>query len=105
MTTADTIHDGHANAEHEVPSYDDINTPVIVLVGIISAIVTLLTIMFVQGMYYHWQNSYLKVRSSEVQSVPANQMVLNEQKALLEGGDGVASIEKAMQAVVSKYGK
>ena len=102
MTTADTMHEGHA--EHEVPSYDDINTPVIVLVGIISAIVTLLTIMFVQGMYYHWQNSYLKIRSNESVSMPASQTVL-EQKARLEGGDGVASIEKAMQAVVSKYGK
>ena len=48
-----------SNTTHEAPSYDDVNTPVIVLVGAISALVTLLTIMFVQGLCYHWQNSFL----------------------------------------------
>jgi hypothetical protein len=104
MTTADATHDQHTHTGSEVPSYDDINTPVIVLVGIISAIVTLLTIMFVQGMYYHWSNSFLKDKTSEVVSIPASQTVL-DQKALLKGGDGVFSIEEAMQAVVSKYGQ
>ncbi len=41
-TTANEVHDGHGHGEP--PSYDDINTPVIVLVGAIAAIVTLITI-------------------------------------------------------------
>ena len=51
MTHETTNHDDHGHGEG--PSYDDINTPVIVLVGAISAIVTLLTIMFVPVSYTH----------------------------------------------------
>lgn len=104
MTTTEILHDSTTSHVHEKPSYDDINTPVILLVGAISAIVTLLTIMFVQGMYYHWSNSYLKIRSSEAVSMPANKQVA-EQKAILTGGDGITSIDDAMQAVVKKYGR
>ena len=88
----------------EVPSYDDINTPVIVLVGAISAIVTLITIMFVQGLCYHWQNSYLTRRSKEVENMPAV-VEINKQKEVLEGGDGIVPIEDAMKKVVATYGK
>ena len=104
MTTADVIHDDRAEIEHEAPSYDDINTPVIVLVGAISALVTLLTIMFVQGLYYHWQNSYLKQRDAEVVSMPANEQI-NTQKSLLVSGEGLAPISESMQKIIAKYGK
>lgn len=104
MTTAETIHDESTESPYEPPSYDDVNTPVVILVGLISALVTLLTIMFVQGMCYHWQNSYLTQRSSSAVNMPANQQILS-QKAALEGGDGVVPIEEAMQKVVAKYGK
>lgn len=104
-THASSASDGHHGQAPERPSYDDINTPVVVLVGAISAIVTLLTIMFVQGMYYHWQNSFIHTRSSEVSSIPAVQQI-EAQKELLAGGDGkTISIDKAMQSVVKKYGK
>ncbi len=104
MTVIDAGHDGHSSHGSEAPSYDDLNTPVIVFAGVISAIVTLLTIMFVQGMYYHWQNSYLKVRSAEVVSLPANDQIA-VQKAVLDGGDGVLPIDAAMQTVIKRYGK
>jgi hypothetical protein len=104
MTTADSIHDEHAETPHEAPSYDDVNTPVIVLVGAISALVTLLTIMAVQGVCYHWQNSYVKQRSTKAVSMPANQQI-EKQKAVLAGGDGIVPIDEAMQKVVAKYGK
>jgi hypothetical protein len=104
MTTADSIHDEHDESSHEPPSYDDINTPVVVLVGAISALVTLLTIMFVQGMCYHWQNSYIKERSTDAVSMPANQQI-ETQKAVLAGGEGVVPIDEAMKKIVAKYGK
>ena len=109
MTTTEAIHrdhvaDSHGVHAHEAPSYDDVNTPVIVLVGVISAIITLLTIMFVQGLCYHWQNSYIKLRTTDAVSMPANQQIQNQQ-AILKGGDGIVPITEAMQKVVAKYGK
>ncbi len=101
MTDETTNHDDHGHGE--APSYDDINTPVIVLVGAISAIVTLITIMFVQGLCYHWQNSYLKERSAKAESMPAVKEIAR-QKELLAGGDGLVSIDDAMKKVVTAYG-
>ena len=104
MTTAESTQDQTTESPYEPPSYDDINTPVIVVVGLISALVTLLIIMFVQGMCYHWQNNYLTQRSTSAINMPANKQIA-EQKAELEGGEGVVPIENAMQNIISKYGK
>ena len=96
MTESETTH------AHETPSYEDLNTPVIVLVGAISAIVTLLTILFVQGLYYHWSNSYTQKRLEQTGVMPAVAEI-NEQKAALKTCD--VPIEDAMQKVVAAYGK
>lgn len=86
----------------EQPSYDDINTPVVVMVGIISAILTLLAFMFVQGLYYHWgsrlSNVPVTVRSG------ANDPIA-QQKSLLTGGEGLIPIEQAMEKVADRFGK
>ena len=97
MTDSDTTH-GHGR---ELPSYEDLNTPVIVLVGAISAIVTILTIMFVQGVYYHWKASFLERRSQQAGVMPAV-VQINEQKATLESCK--VPIEDAMKKVVATYG-
>ena len=94
----------HTSNDYEPPSYDDVNTPVIVLVGVISALVTLLTIMFVQGLSYHWQNSYLRMRSAKPENMPAV-IEINRQKEMLAGGEKVISIDEAMRKVVTTYGK
>ena len=86
------------------PSYEDINVPVIILVGVISAIVTFLTIAFVQGMCYHWQSYKIRERTSEVVNMPAS-VVIQEQKAVLNGGNGIVPIQDAMQEVINEYGK
>lgn len=59
--------------------------------------------MFVQGLAYTWQNRYLQERSTEAVSMPANQQIA-AQKAVLEGGNGVVSIEDSMKKVVKEYG-
>lgn len=96
----------HGDEHHapQKPRYDDVNVPVIILVGFISAIVTFLTIAFVQGMCYHWQNSKIKARSTETVNVPAREEIAS-QKAILDGGDGTISIEDAMKQVIDEYGK
>jgi len=59
--------------------------------------------MFVQGLCYHWQNSYLKERSAKAESMPAVKEIAR-QKELLAGGDGLVSIDDAMKKVVTAYG-
>ena len=97
-------HSDHQHAPADVPSYDDINTPVILLVGVISAVVTLITVFFVQGLCYHWQNSFLTQREVEPINMPAYKQI-QDQKALLTGGDQIVPIDAAMQKVIAKYGK
>jgi hypothetical protein len=98
--------DSEHNSHDDAPSYDDINTPVIVLVGVISAIVTLITIMFVQGLCYHWHNSFLRMRSKNavVENAPAV-VEINKQKEILKGGEGITPIDEAIKKVVGTYGK
>ncbi len=95
MTETETI-DGHGHGD--TPSYDDINTPAILLVGAISALVTLLTIMFVQGLCYHWQNSQRERLEKEVEHMPAVVQVQEQKDELVAAK---VSIDDAMKKVVS----
>jgi len=109
MTTTETLKDNHASGAHghavrEKPSYEDVNTPVIFLVAAISAIVTLLIIMFVQGVYYQWSNSFLRDRNAKGAHTEAIATV-EAQKKMLEGGEGIVPIEDAMKKVVEQYGR
>ena len=109
MTTA-TAENSTETTEHvadhattgEKPSYDDINVPVIVLVGVISAILTFVTIVAVQGLCYQWQNSKIKDRA--VVNMPARKYI-DDQKKILDGGEGITSIDDAMKKVVDEFGK
>lgn len=96
---SDSHHD-----QDDAPSYDDINTPVIMLVGAISAIVTLITIFFVQGLCYHWQNDFITRREVGPTDMPAYQQV-ETQKAALSSKDNALSIDQAIGAVVAEYQK
>ena len=90
-----------SNTAHEAPSYDDVNTPVIVLVGAISALVTLLTIMFVQGLCYHWQNSFLIRNAAGVEAMPSAVQIQEQKEDLYKSP---VPINLAMEEIVSKYG-
>ena len=91
--------------ELEAPSYEQINAPVIFLVGIISAIATFLVITLVQGMYYHWQREAILSRSWDVVDRPVVEEI-DEQRARLEGdpGLGIVSINQGMQDVIKRFG-
>jgi hypothetical protein len=93
-----------AHPQHQAPSYDDVNTPVVLLVGLISAIVTFLTIAFVQGLFYQWQNSYVRERTYDFVNEPVKQ-IIDHQKALLAGSETTISIDEAMKKVISEYQK
>ena len=102
--TAESQTNEQDRIEAERPSYDDVNIPVLVLVGIISAILTFVIIAFVQGMCYHWQNAKIRSRSTETVNLPSLQ-VIEQQKSTLEGGDGIVPIDDAMQQVIEQFGK
>ena len=85
----------------EKPSYDDINTPVVIMVGIISAILTLLAMMFVQGLYYHWEKNL----PAAMVDISRSADPVPEQKMLLEGSEGGKSIGDAIEVVAQRFGK
>lgn len=92
--------DSHnATENQDLPSYDDINTPVVVMVGVISAILTLLAMMFVQGLFYHWEGQF--------SSRPMVHSVLSDpresQKEVLTSGP--VSIDQAIEKVVANFQK
>ena len=86
------------------PSYDDINTPVVIMWGFISAIVTLVTILTLSGVYNVWSASVVKKREGQFVNQPAREQVV-KQMAILEGEDGSIPIAEAMSKVVEQYGE
>jgi hypothetical protein len=106
---------GHSAADHSAgeqpnrPQYDDVNTGVILMVGLISAIVTFLIIGFVQGLAYRWEAYFNQSRVEIVnQTVKAE---VDAQKAILNstnGADGQPisgriTIEEAMKRAYEKF--
>ena len=101
-SSTDAAHEG----DHAAPRYDDVNMPVVILVAVISAIVTFLTIALVQGMCYHWQSAYLKKRELQYESVnlPAKEQIEDQRSQLSGTAEGTISIDAAFQQVMAEYG-
>ena len=98
-TTTDQEHDHH----DDKPSYDDINTPVVLMVGFVSIVVTILTIALVQGIYNHWRSIVEKeVIYSKVDA--RREAMVDEQTRQLNANDkGRIAIEEAMQKTLDEY--
>lgn len=110
MTTETADHDRQDDAAHDSghddkPSYDDLNTPVILLVGVISAIVTFLTIAFVQGLCYKWQGSFIRERITDYPNTPVIELIEGQKKMLTGDLPGTISIEDSMKKVIAEYGQ
>ena len=110
MTTATAVEHETDTADqatenpHTGASYDDINVPVILMVGAISAIVTIATIFFVQGLCYQWQNSFIRERSYDTVNLSVRKVV-DDQKKLLQGGQAdIKSIDDSMKEIIQKFG-
>lgn len=86
------------------PSYDDINTPVVIMWGFISAVLTLVTILTLSGVYNVWSAQVVKKRQDQFVNQPAREQVV-EQRKTLQGVDGSIAIDEAMKKVVSQYGE
>jgi len=106
MTTT-THSDAITNSDEkpqEGPRYDDINVPVVVMWGFISALVTLITILFVSGVYNVWSQSWIDAREGQFVNMPAREQV-EAQRAVLSGGEGIVPIAEAKKIVLEKYKK
>ncbi len=86
------------------PSYDDVNSGAIFMVGIISAIITVLIIAFVQGLAYHWTRSFTTAQNAKYNLSLVRPQIERQLKEL-EGSDKTISIEAAMKKVLETYGK
>jgi len=76
--------------ERQRPSYDDVNVPVVVLVGIVSMVLTFVTIWFVEGVYYQWKNGLVTTERPTEVEYTIQKEVIDKQRAQL---DGVAAMK------------
>jgi hypothetical protein len=113
MTTSHATTDHHASDQSQSghhsparPSYDDINVGVVILIGVISTAVTLATIWFVEGIYYHWHNGLVRERNFDVTN-PIQADIIHKKKLVLDGDTerGITSIESVMPTVIQRFEK
>ncbi len=97
---------GHDAAAHAArPVYDDINVPVVVMVGMVSAIVTYLIIELVYGITNQMTAEMIQKQSYDVQYVKSVDAIENQKLGLAANDKGRISIEQAMQETLAKYAK
>ena len=98
--------EGDDSLHSNQPRYYDFNMPVIIMVAVISTILVVVTIAFVQGLYYQWANSYIRARSTDYVNQPVQQ-IIDAQKKMLDGNaeNGVKPVAETMEQIVEQYGK
>ncbi len=87
------------------PSYDDINVPVVFLIAIISAVLTLLVIWLVEGMYYRWHSDLVLERKDNVVNTRQSDQI-EAQKNQVTVGDpelGYEPLNSVIPDVVDKF--
>lgn len=87
------------------PHYQDINTPVVILLTAVSAIVTYALIATSQGYYFQWKNE--AIAKQNAQSVSKSSIYLAEEKATLVEGSverKIKPIGDSMKKLVQELG-
>ncbi|MBL8890031.1 MAG: hypothetical protein JNL67_08635 [Planctomycetaceae bacterium] len=87
------------------PHYQDINTPVVILLTAVSAIVTYAMIAAAQGYYFQWKNEAISKQNA--QSVSKSSTYLAEEKAVLAEGSTerkIKPIGDSMKKLVQELG-
>lgn len=102
---------GHGDEHHDKPHYDDVNVPSVVVLGVVSGLVTFISIVFVQGLYYQWEASQIEVKEYGKPVAAAKVIALQKESltGYLEAKDGAYKksipIERAMTLVVDELGQ
>lgn len=95
----------------DAPMYDDMNTPVIALVGFVSAVVTFICIIGLQAAYLQFEKQQYEEKVVNVK-LEVEDSIVSAQKAKLNDGyswvdKGTKTIgmpiEQAMKVVADKY--
>lgn len=92
------IHDGQ-------PHYEDINTPVIFMLTLITAVVTYAMIAAAQGLYYQLKNAQLERNNGA--SVTMSAKYIAVEKSLIEAGSEerkITPIAESMASIVASLG-
>ncbi|RCS54794.1 hypothetical protein DTL42_06620 [Bremerella cremea] len=113
--TTENTHDKPAAAEHghaesTAPSYDDLNTPMIALIGFLSAVVTFICIIGLQAAYLQYSTTH----EAEMRNVPFSNVdsLVTAQQAKLNSGYSWVNketktiampIDQAMKVVAEQY--
>ena len=107
----DTAVEAHGDEHHDKPHYDDVNVPSVVILGVVSGLVTFITIVFVQGLYYQWEASQIEVKEYGKPVAAAKAIALQKESltGYLEAKDGAYKksipIDRAMTLVVDELKK
>lgn len=97
-------HSNPSDAAPATPSYDDINTSIILMVGIASAIITYLCVVAVQGLTYQMDMNMIRERSHGVQYAKSADAILQQQRQLEANPDiQRIDIHQAMADTVARY--
>ena len=106
--TATTDNTTNDSAHPSKPSYDDLNVPVIVLIGAISAVITYTLICLIQGLFFYWddaiQTNRQQYETSPYQSQFDEQLEnLTVYRREAESEKVAIPINKAMDSVIKKF--
>lgn len=103
--------EAEAHPESDAPMYDDMNTPMIALVGFVSAVVTFICIIGLQAAYLQFEKKQYEQKVVDVK-LEVEDSILSAQKAKLNDGYSWVNketktigmpIEQAMKVVADKY--
>ena len=102
---------GNSSDEHDhlKPRYDDVNIPVIFMLGTFSAIMTFVIICFVQGLYYSWNEASVQRDWSSTILTPQEETIV-KQTAIRDGfyetkdGKYFVSVDVAAKKLLSSGG-
>jgi len=91
------VHDGQ-------PHYEDINTPLILMLTLITAVVTYAIIAAVQGLYFQLKNAQLARNNSGAVTM-SSQYIAGEKSLLAAGSEErkITPISDSMTKIVSQF--
>ncbi len=81
---SEQLNESSGEHDHAKPRYDDVNIPVIFMLGTFSAIMTFVIICFVQGLYYSWNESSVQRDWSSTVMTPQEETIV-KQTAIRDG--------------------
>lgn len=106
---SEQLNESSGEHDHAKPRYDDVNIPVIFMLGTFSAIMTFVIICFVQGLYYSWNEASVQRDWSSTVITPQEETIV-KQTAIRDGfyetkdGSYFVSVDVAAKKLLNSGG-